>query len=244
VLSTQITQDILRRFGARASQYLLYKSKNVHFAVLKMTDNRCLLCGEELSADEVSRRRAWHESCNKCPVCAHGPLDEDMLIKQLATGSPIGHTGCLESLAMRDLKDKTIQMRLEQIELLNREITTQWKIEPSLEDTEKLYKVLIRLQEAAANVSIVLGRTKEKIMVREASDYRQKTKAEREAEKETARSAAQAEIDKAKKQEILSAERENPALKLKRKALEGLMSIGLTKEQAEVQIAAMEAKKQ
>jgi hypothetical protein len=198
-----------------------------------MTDNRCLLCGEELSADEISRHRAWHEACNKCPVCRHGPLDEDMLIKQLATGAPIGHTGCLESLAMRDLKDKTIQMRLEQIESLNRELTTQWKVEPLLEDTEKLYKVLIRLQEAAANASIILGRTKEKIMVREASDYRTKTKAEREQEKETARVSAQVEIDKSKRQAELAAERLDPAIKLRRKAIEGWVKSGMTLLDAE-----------
>lgn len=205
---------------------------------------KCLLCGEELTLDEIARHRPWHEKCNVCPVCSHGPLDEDMLIRQLASGAGFGHTGCLDSQAMRDLKDKTLVMRLEQIESLNREITTQWRVEPNIQDIEKLYKLLTRLQEAAANTSIVLGRTKEKIMVREASDYRQKTKAEREQEKEQKTILAQAEIDKTKRQAELAAERLDPAIKLKRKALEGLMAIGLSREAAELQIAQMESKKQ
>ena len=209
----------------------------------QLNDN-CLVCGGPLSDFETLRRRPWHDDCNKCPICGQGPLEDDMLTRQLARGLPIGHSGCVASAAMRDLKDKTIPMRLEQIHLLNREMCTIWIAEPNTKDIDLLYEILKSGKELCANVSMVLDRTKEKLQQSETQKYREKTKEQKQAERDATRKAAEVEIDKAKRQETLAAEREDPALKLRRKAVESYMKLGFSKDAAEAQIKLLEDRKQ
>ena len=209
----------------------------------RLNDN-CLVCGLPLSDFETLRHRPWHDDCNKCPLCGHGPLEEDMLTRQLARGLPIGHSGCVESAALRDLKDKTIPMRLEQIRILNREMCTIWIAEPNPKDNDLLYEILKEGKELCANVSIALDRGKSCLLQAEVQKYREKTKEQKEAEKAATRAAAQAEIDKAARQTLLAAEREDPALKLRRKAIESYMRLGLSKADAEAQIKLLEDRKQ
>jgi hypothetical protein len=198
-----------------------------------MSNPTCLVCGNPLPDLETSLHRSWCYACAKCQICNAEGLDEDIITRALANGEPIAHTGCRDAKALRDLKDITIPLRVEQIDLLNREITSQWRIEPLIADVDYLRSVVVKLQECAANVSMVLGRTKEKISVREAQDYRIKTKAEREAERTASRAKETEKIEKANHSAQLEAERKDPALRLRRKQLEAFLNMGLSPVDAE-----------
>lgn len=209
-----------------------------------MPNDNCLVCGGPLSDFETLRRRAWHDDCNKCPICNFGPLEEDLLTRQLARGQSIGHTGCIQTVQMQELKDKTIPMRLEQVQSLNKEMNTQWIVEPDTKDTDLLYEMLKTLHEVTANVSIILSRTKDRILQSEVQKYREKTKEEKTQEVLAKRATAQAEIDKAKRQETLAAERKDPALKLRRNAIEGWVRSGFSLDDATKMVDDMKGKTQ
>jgi hypothetical protein len=110
-------------------------------------------------------------------------------------------------------------------------------VNPQEEDLKQLYDVLHELQDAASSISILLSLTKDKIRIESNIEYTEKVKTER---RQSSEAAAIDENKKAARQ----AERENPILRDRRKAIEGIMkTFGFSLEAATAMLDAQTSPK-
>jgi hypothetical protein len=165
-----------------------------------------------------------------CAFCGEEISNPDLIAMCESQKRPLSHTPCYEANLEKEIKGKII-LTQEHLDYLNRNILNQrlpFKIE-----LEVLYPLLRSLQQTAANVSIAISRQKDELKIGAVKEYRERQEYKKEIDKEAVR------IEEERKA-VLAAERADPLLKLKRKAIEGFMKLpGMTREMAEAQVKKM-----
>jgi hypothetical protein len=192
----------------------------------------CRICSKPLSEGEASLNRTWHFDCEVCTICkCHFP-NPQRISECLDTHVPVSHITCFSRAKIEEIKNKVIPITREHVTSLNNQILTmRAMLDPLPADLEILHGTLRDLQECASNVKFILELTKDKIRISDSQEYAEKVRTERKAKSET--SASENE-----RKATLQAERENPELRARRKAIEGIMStFSFTREAAEAMLA-------
>lgn len=195
------------------------------------TPGICLICKGPLPAD----REFWHYDCEKCQICgADMHMAQKVIDKCLTDGGPIAHLGCYHKARIQELKDKVIPITSEHIRILNESILMmRHTVNPDETDYQTLWNILKETKELAANISFVMDLTKDKMRIHDRDEYAEKIKTERKQKAEQSAKDSQSEQERIEKQARLAAERENPFLRDKRKAIEGFVkAYGFTLEVA------------
>lgn len=206
-----------------------------------MTNSLCPLCLQPLDTFEIEHNHKWHKACQVCKYCKHETTHEhvEKLIGNWSEESPVMlshslyHSPCHEKQLMAEFRDDKLPLVQEHLDVLNKFLLSVNEEIPLT--LECLYPLLRNLQQAAANVSIAIARKRDKIRISEAEVYRAKTKEQKEAEKLETRKVEAAKIQRVN-------EKTDPALRAKRKAIEGLMTAFKMSEAAA--IAMIEAQQQ
>ena len=196
----------------------------------------CLICKLPLGPEET---KAWHYDCEECTMCGQPLHNSNKLIWDcLNSGIPVADITCRNKTKIREIREKIFPATIEHLKAFNNQILTiRAEVNPQEEDLKQLYDVLHELQDAASSISILLSLTKDKIRIESSVEYTEKVKTERRQNSET---AALEENKKAARQ----AERENPALRDRRKAIEGIMkTFGFSLEAATAMLDAQASPK-
>jgi hypothetical protein len=182
----------------------------------------CTICKNPLSEPELELHRTYHKSCMVCHYCKNETTDE--MARKAESPESLFHGPCHERKLMEDFKNKDLPIVQEQLDLLNKFLLTAHDEIPLTLDV--LYPLLRNLQQAAANVSIAINRKKDKIKIKDADAYRKHVEIRNENNKFEKRAVEE-------KKARLQAERLDPKLRDRRKALQGLMTaFSLTEAQA------------
>jgi len=200
----------------------------------------CPFCNLELGPFELEHGHKWHKTCAKCFHCGHEvthEMAEQCVSKAAENLLPCNvrlyHMPCHERALMEQFKNKEFPIVQEQLDILNRFLLTSHEELPLTLDA--LYPLLRNLQQAAANVSIAINRKKDKIKIRDVAAWRETTEI-----RETINKEEKAKIEAKKIR--LQAERQDPKLRDRRKAIAGLMqAFGISQADAEAMIDKKEA---
>lgn len=194
----------------------------------------CAICSEPLSADEERLNAQWHFACEKCHYCESPMPSPDQIQKCLTKGIPPSHDTCHYNHIYEQFKSKDFVVGIQHIQYLNTQICEFWPaVDPSTTDIALIQDGLIKIQELAKNMSWILGLSKEKILIKESRLYQQLTTERKEKIKTEQFESEKEKLARQQKSEQLKAEREDPALRTRRKAAEGYAQImGLSIEQA------------
>lgn len=204
----------------------------------------CCICGFPLFDPEVRLNRQWHFDCNKCQICGEGPLAEEQIVKCLNDKQPVSHTICLKQKLFEDFKNQVIPVTKSHVDALNSEINRFFPaVSPSATDAKMLFDLLVTLQETASNVSAALNLTKDKLLIRESKDFAEKTRAKRAEEAQAKLETEIEKLERQKRTDMFKAERDNPMLRHRRKAIEGYMAMGFSETEAEEAVRKAEQKK-
>lgn len=207
-------------------------------------NTNCLLCNLPLGEFELSTegRVKWHTGCQVCHYCKE-PVAHELAEKAIKDcESVIGtelpseslyHQPCHERALGERFKNKDLPIVQVQLDLLNKFLLSQRGEIPLT--LEELYPLLRDLQQCAANVSIALNRKKDKLKIKDAAAYRETVEIRKENNKLETRLVEE-------KKARLASERANPKLRAERKAIEGWITMGMSKEVAEKLIADAKAK--
>ncbi len=191
----------------------------------------CLICSQPLS----DLRQSWHEECEVCQIC-NAPMHHatKVIQKCIDDGGPIAHLGCYHKQTIANLKNQKIPATIRDLTVLNAEILTMAHIvNPDQTDYAALHSMHMAAKDLAIAVGFILDLTKDKIKIDNIRDYDEKTKAEKKVKAEQSIRTAESDQEKIERSAKLAAERENPALRDKRKAIEGFIKgFGLTIEAA------------
>jgi hypothetical protein len=202
----------------------------------------CPFCNLELTLFEIELNHKWHKACAKCHYCQYEVTHEmaERCVSKAATGDYIlppaqmlYHMPCHERALMEQFKDKEFPIVQGQLDILNRFLLTSKEEIPLT--LEALYPLLRNLQQAAANVSIAINRKKDKIKIRDVAAWRETTEIREQINRDE-----KAKIEEKKIR--LQAERADPKLRDRRKAIQGLMSaFGLSEADASAMLDKKEA---
>lgn len=202
----------------------------------------CRICHLPLSAGELSLNRTWHFDCQRCTFCNESLPAPDLIEKQLDAGLAVGHDTCRKTKAFQDFKAKKLPLSLEMLTALNDELVSFFPaVNPDSSDIDLLYKLMLRMQEITVNVNWVLNLTKDKVRIRESQSYNNQLEEKTRQVKEAKRAEQVETLARQEKQEQLAKERENPKLRNRRKAVEGFVAMGFTREQAEQMVPQIKA---
>ena len=178
----------------------------------------CLICKLPLGPAETTLNRHWHSECEVCQICGEDFHYANTRTQQcIDLGIPVSHLVCWDKKKIQEIRDKVIPATIEHLKAFNNQILTiRAEVNPQENDLKQLYDVLHELQDGASSISILLSLTKDKIRIESNVEYTEKVKTER---RQSSEAAAIDENKKAARQ----AERENPFLRDKRKAIEGVV---------------------
>ena len=186
----------------------------------------CLLCHTELGSLEIECSQTTHYDCRKCSEC-HKDVNQEMVEAALTAQRLPIHTECEDRKKLTEFRNDELPLTQRHLDALNKYILAR---RPENDLTlESMYSLLRDLQQAAANVSIAIKRQKDKIHIADAEQYR----AHVEIETENTKQAKRVEQDKKIR---LQNERQNPQLRDRRKAVDGMIALGITREAAESMI--------
>ncbi len=136
----------------------------------------------------------------------------------------IAHLGCFHKATIASLKAHKIPLTVRDLKVLNDEILTMRHIvNPDETDYASLHELFSAARDLAAAIGFVMDLTKDKIKIDNIRDYDEKTKAEKKIKAEQSIRTAESDQEKIERSAKLAAERENPALRDKRKAIEGFI---------------------
>ena len=197
----------------------------------------CQICQLPLAAEDILWSRKWHSACEVCQICKQAFPNPKRIQECLDKQITISHITCYDKEKILEVKNKVIPITREHVQALNSQILCMRHTQTGQDsDIELLSALLSDLKELAANVSFVLNTTKDKIRISDSQDYAEKIKTEKKAKAEK---AAVEEISKQQR----AAERENPYLRDKRKAIEQAQKIlGLSLEAATAMVESQEPK--
>ena len=207
--------------------------RNYGFAPVgeRMTPPLCLICKLPLGPEET---KAWHFDCEECTECGQPLHNSNKLIWDcLNSGIPVADITCRNKGKILEIRNKLFPATLEHLRAFNDQILSiKHEVNPTDGDLKQLYDVLHELQDAASSISILLSCTKDKIRIESNIEYTEKVKTER-------REKAAVDAEDNNRKVVRQAERENPALRDRRKAIEGIMkTFGFSLEAATAMIAA------
>ena len=179
----------------------------------------CLICGQPLSEGEASINRHWHLDCEVCQFCGNDLHHSNTRIQQyLDSKVAVSHLVCASKDKIREIREKIIPYTIEHLQSVNNLILTmRHEVNPQETDLKQLYDILHEAQDLASNASILISATKDKIRIESSIEYTEKVKTERRA-----KAADDAEDNN--KKALRQAERENPWLRDKRKAIQGVVT--------------------
>ncbi len=191
----------------------------------------CRICQKPLPPG----RNLWHEECEFCQIC-NAPMHHatKVIQKCLDDGGPIAHLGCFHKATIKALKDHKVPILVRDITVMNEEILTMMHIvDPDMTDYATLHSYFCALRDSAIAVGHVLDCTKEKIKIVDRNQTEEWVKEKKKERAERQAVDSETEQQKVERSAMLAKERENPALRDKRKAIEGFMKgFGLTLEAA------------
>lgn len=193
----------------------------------------CPVCQAPLGELELSLNQKWHYDCQKCEQCG-GPITIEMMNNWIEGTGTREHSTCRDARLEKEILTKEVTIKQSHLDYLNKIRLLCW-IDPQKDTIENVRDAEIQFRalavdkmsiedlqkfrdkwtNIAALVSIALHASKDRILVETARVYREKTKEQKEQEKSKTRTE---EIKKAQ----LQAERLDPKLRERRKAIEGL----------------------
>ena len=187
----------------------------------------CAICLQPLSADELNLSRRWHFDCEKCSVCGQSMSGATTMInKCLDSGKPVAHTTCASMRAIEELRTHVLPIEQKHLDEVNTMLLEmRHAVKPPSTDLELLRNYLIKIQETAATVSYLIKLTKDKIDIANRDDYEEVLKERKKVERAAKAIKAESEQQTAERSAMLSAERNNPFLRDKRKSIEGVMKM-------------------
>lgn len=192
----------------------------------------CVICKLPLGPLEIATegRLTWHLDCQRCQICTHEMPNVERIQECIAKHIDVSHLHCFENRLNTEIREKTIPVTQSHLDVLNETILSRRDpIDPN--NLEAWYTLLRSMQQAAANISILLHRAKDKAKIKQAVAYREDTLT---ANSERRESSFKKELKKVN----LAAERADPERREKRKAVEGLMKLGITETDALAILAA------
>ncbi len=191
----------------------------------------CRICQKALPLG----RNLWHEECEFCQIC-NAPMHHatKVIQKCLDDGGPIAHLGCYHKQTISDLKNHKIPVTIVDLRVLNEQILTMAHIvDPDQTDYAALHSLHMAAKDLAIAVGFVLDLTKDKIKIVDRNQTEEWVKEKKKERAERQAVDSETEQQKVERSAMLAKERENPALRDKRKAIEGFMKgFGLTLEAA------------
>ena len=146
----------------------------------------------------------------------------------------ISHFACRERVLLSEIKDKSIPVTKAHCDLLNGQILRFVDVPPNKDDIEQLSDLLRTVTELAANVSFVFSHISQRVKIK---DLR---KGQEEIARRDGESKLAARAEEARKIQRQT-ERANPAIRDRRKAIEGFRALGLSEEQAIAAVDKMRA---
>ncbi len=185
----------------------------------------CRICSEPLPE---GYHQNWHVQCEICQVC-NQPMGQaaqatKIIQKCLDDGGPVAHLYCYHKATISALKNQRIPATIQDLKVLNDEILTMRHIvNPDETDYQALHDLHMAAKDLAISVGFVLDLTKDKIKIvdrNNTEEWVKEKKAVRNAERAR---TAETDQQRAERSALLAAERENPALRDKRKAIEGFI---------------------
>ena len=191
----------------------------------ELAETTCPICGKPLGDIETALHRPYHYDCMKCAFCAESLPSAEVIDDCLRKGYPISHHGCRERHLIREIKDKTIPVTQAHIDVLNRDILRFMDVPPALDDIEQLTSLIKSVTELAANVSFVFSHVSQRVRIVELRKGQAEIRAS-EGQRLIAKRADEA--DRIRRQ----TERANPAIRDRRKAIEGLVQLGISPDEA------------
>jgi hypothetical protein len=194
----------------------------------------CRICTEPLSVGELNLNQTWHFHCQICQICSQDLPNPDRIAFCLDNNIPVSHLICYQQEKIRELKSQTIPVSREHIRILNDKILgLRQQYIPAPDDLNMLQAILTELHECAANVSSMMHLTRERIHIaNNESDVAHEVRTKKE-KREAAEALAPVLAAKQARADQLLAERTDPKLRNKRKAIESLMkSCNITEAQA------------
>lgn len=198
-----------------------------------MPQTDCAICHQPLSDGELSLSRRWHFDCQRCAICGSDLPNFAQIEKCLDAQRPVSHDTCHKTQLFQDFKHKVLPLRQEHIFALNEEILQFYPaVEPTSTDISLLYDCLMKLQETATNISWALGLTKDKLRISEIQNFNHQQKEKQKIERAHAVETETEKLGKQAKAEMFKAERENPQLRARRKAIEAYTALGIPEAQA------------
>jgi len=205
----------------------------------------CMICHRPLHEPEEKLDRIYHFDCEKCQICGEELKDTDRIMWCLTEKQVVSHPTCHKTRLFADFKAKTLPLTKSHIDALNAEINSFFPaVRSSTSDVQVLYDLLISLQECASNVSYALSLTKDKLLIRESQEFNHQIKEKQKQERAERVETEKETLARQEKSAMYKAEREDESgmLRIRRKAIEGFMAIGLTREVAEQMVTAQENK--
>ncbi len=199
----------------------------------------CQVCKSQLSDGEFNLGRDWHFDCEKCQICNEPMPNPERIRKCLDSHIPVSHITCHQTAAIEQLRTERIPVTNDMLDAMNVAILTMrhtW--EPPTADITLLFEHLKKIQEYAASVSWLLKLTRDKIKIDDIAKYEVVTKERKKAKAAEAAIEQVDEIRSAERAAMLAAERENPALRDRRKAIEGTLRAmpWMSREQVEAML--------
>lgn len=182
----------------------------------------CPFCSLELGSSEIELNRKWHFDCQRCSLCSN-EVTHEIAEQAITAERKPEHSTCREAKLDAELKDG-LPLTYEHLNRLNSLMLSRRP--ENILSLESLYDLLRSMQQCTANVSIAISRQRDKTRIRDAENYRAHVEIETENIRETKR------IEETKKLQR-QAERLDPRVRDRRKAIEGLMALGMSRETAE-----------
>lgn len=188
----------------------------------------CPICATELGPLELQGNKRFHFACRYCVECKAEIPNDEICEKSFEEHGSIMHSGCAERRHWSDFQRKDVPFVQSHVNLINQKICTMRR-PLALDNLEQFYSLLRDLQQCAANVKVLIDRTKDRNRVQDAKEYREKTDLQKQAERRKSL------LEETKKIQ-LAEERANPALRDRRKAIAGLVALGMSQDQAEAMV--------
>lgn len=204
----------------------------------------CLICAAPLGDPELHCSKLWHFACEACHFCKEPMPHPEKIAKQLSDGIPPSHDICRTQAAFRDFRDKKLPIETMHIQALNDAMVSFYPaMDPEAADTEILFQFLVKCQELTKNVSYILSLTKDKLAIKNKDHFNHFQEEKKRLEREKKFVEQTETIGKQERTAMFAAERDNPKLKARRKAVDGYVAMGLSREQAEAAVPQISTEK-
>ena len=190
----------------------------------------CPICHNPLGSIELNLGHSWHLDCMKCQYCGGSALPFERVAACLEQGISISHAPCADKQVFNQLREKKLPILKQYLSAVNNDIL---KVRTSLlpdSDILAIQELLVNLKETAVNVSWILKQVRTNISIKDSEEFTEKIRTEKKVK-------ADVEAISQERKNVIAAERADPALRDRRKAIEGLVKgLGISLEAATAMI--------